>query len=78
MEPCDSNNIYRINYNRKLRECWRMDNLERRLIYEAKWRKKKVLCPYCNKSVGVMKFSQHMRGHRGFIQYPNAGKLIWN
>lgn len=77
-EPCSSQNITRINYNRKLKERWRTDNLERRLIYEAKWRKKRVTCPYCNDIVGIAKIAAHLRTHKGFIQYPTAGQLIWN
>ena len=77
MEPCDSPNITRINYNRTLKKRWRIENLERRLLYEAKWRKKKVECPHCGEVVGTMKWAAHLRTHTGFIKMPGAGKLVW-
>ena len=37
----DNWNLYNVNYDRTVRDRWRKNNMERRLAYEAKWRKKK-------------------------------------
>ena len=73
----DNSNIYNPNYNRTVRDRWRMDNLERRMLYESRWRKKRVTCPHCGEAVGKIQWSKHMRTHCGFIPMPGAGELVW-
>ena len=64
-------------YDRSVRERWKMDNLERRMLAEAKYRKEKVKCPHCAEKIGRTQWSKHMRTHRGFIPMPGAGELVW-
>ena len=73
----DNLNVYNVNYDRTVRDRWRKNCLERRLAYEARWRKKKIDCPHCKLKISTMKWAAHMRTHRGFIKYPTAGQLVW-